>query len=280
MTEAATAEIFDDGGGEDAATETTATATATDGTQATEGAAAPEAKADEASPSWWDRVAKGKWKTEEDAIKGYSESSREARDQKKRADDAEARWKAHEGLVGAPVDAEGKPAPYDFKTPEGVEMMPELLEAAQATFREMNMAPPAAQKIMDLHLAVEAGIEEGRRMVERDFVVQHLGAGDEAVAKAQINEALAWARATLGEDAEELLTGNGGVSSYGKALVVLQKLHAIAKGASMGAGSGTGRFGESEYQALVAKAVSGPLSREETAMLTDYLNRRAPAPGA
>lgn len=221
---------------------------------------------------------KGKYKTFADIEKGYSESSKQAREFQTAAEKAEERWKAIEPIIGAPVDAEGKPAPYDFKVPEEVTIMPELMDAFQADLREMNLGPAVGQKVLDRYIAVEAGMETARREVERDFVVQTLGAGDEAVAKAAVNETLTWVRSTLGDapEIEEMLTGNGGAASYGKTLTILAQLRARMNGASMGASSGTSGFNDSDYRALLSKQARGPLTQEEQTRMVGFLNARTP----
>lgn len=237
--------------------------------------AAPAADPDGYEAPWLKDVLGGKYKTKADIEKGYGESSKQAREFKKAADEAEARWKGVEGIVGAPVGEDGKPAPYAFELPDGTELMPELMEAFQADLRELNLAPAVGQRVLNRYLAVEAGIEEGRRTVERDFVVQQIGAGDEGVAKAQVGAALEWARGLLGDspDVEEMLTGNGGISSYGKSLAVLCQLHARQSGVSLGSSSGTGGFGDADYQALLSK---GHLTGEEAAKVASYLNSKFP----
>lgn len=268
------AELFDDGGSEQEA------AAAAPEAAAVPEAAAPEAKGD---PDGYEHEAlkglfKGKYKTFADIEKGYSESSKQAREFKTAAEKAEERWKAVEPIIGAPVDAEGKPAPYDFKLPEEVTIIPELMEAFQADLREMNLGPAVGQKVLDRYIAVEAGMEEGRRTVEKDFVVQQLGAGDEKVAAAAVNETLAWVRSVLGDapEIEDLLTSPGATSSYGKPLALLHQLRAAMTGAKLGASSGTSNFGKADYDALMQKAAKSGLSGEEAAKVAAYLNSAFP----
>lgn len=270
------AELFDDSGSE--TTETTAPEAA-----AAPEASAPEASAKAADPDGYEHEAlkslfKGKYKTFADIEKGYSESSKQAREFKTAAEKAEERWKAIEPIIGAPVDAEGKPAPYDFKLPEEVTIVPELMEAFQNDLREMNLGPAVGQKVLDRYIAVEAGMETARRELERDFVVQQLGGGEESVAKAAVGETLAWVRSVLGDspEIEDLLTTPGATSSYGKPLALLHHLRAAMTGAKLGASSGTGAFGKADYDALMQKAATRGLNHDEAAKVAAYLNSAFP----
>jgi hypothetical protein len=269
-----TAELFDDGGG--TPTPPPATPAATLDTAKVTPAAADGGDGYEFP--WLKEAVGGKYKTTSDFVQGYSESSKQAREFKKAADEASERLKALEGIVGAPKGEDGKPAPYQFALPEGVELMPELMDAFQGDLREMDLSPAVGQRILNRYMEVEAGVEHGRREVEKGFVVKELGAGDESVAVAAVNESLAWARQMLGDapEVEDLLTSPGGVSSYGKSLVALARLRSAVMGGTMGASSGTGAFGEAEYQAALAKQVTGRLSSEEESRMVAYLNARHP----
>lgn len=271
------AELFDD----------TPEAPETPAPEAATPAATPEAAAKpetpSADPDGYEHEAlkslfKGKYKTFADIEKGYSESSKQAREFKTAAEKAEERWKMAEGVIGAPVDEEGKPAPYDFKLPEEVTIVPELMEAFQKDLRDMNLAPSVGQKVLDRYVAVEAGMESARRDMERDFVVQQIGGGDEAVAAAAVGETLAWVRQVLGDspEIEDLLTSNGATSSYGKPLALLHHLRAAMTGAKLGASSGTGAFGKADYDALMQKAATRGLNHDEAAKIAAYLNSAYP----
>lgn len=57
--------------------------------------------------------------------------------------------------------SEGAPEKYEpFKAPEGKELSPELVTAAEATFKELNLTQEQGQKLVDLWNAQTAGISE------------------------------------------------------------------------------------------------------------------------
>lgn len=222
-------------------------------------AAAAETKADDAIAPWWERAVPGKWKSEEEALKGYSESSKEARrlsDEAKsaaeKAKTLEEQYGAVAPLFGAPVDADGNPLAYDLKVPEGVELDPVLREGAEDFFRKNNFSLSMAQQALDdVLLPMEAGRELGAREYERLRVVQELGGGDVAVAKKLAEEAFNWAGSQFVdnpnavEDLQELCAIAAGVNTLHR----LREINAgIAPGKSAGAGAA---LDEAGYQAML-----------------------------
>lgn len=243
-------------------------------------AAADAAKPDPASDyeqPWLKDVFGGKYRKVADLEKGYSESSKQAREFKKAAEEAAQRWQAVEGLIGAPVDEKGEPLPYDLKLPEGVEIDPELMRQAEGLLRKHNLSGKFAQDAFESFiLPWQAGLEMGMREIAKENVVKTLGGGDEAVAKQTATRALQWAAGLLGDDAEALDRLRGCTASD-DALITLASLHAAMNGVSMGASTGAGGFGKEQYQAVLAKQASGKaLTAEEQAAMVAYLNRQHP----
>lgn len=247
---------------------------------AAEAAAAPAAKAEEAPAPWWERAVPGKWKTEEEALKGYSESSKEARrladEAKQVAEKAKAleeQYGAVAPLFGAPVDADGKPVAYDLKVPEGVELDPVLREGAEEFFRKNNFSLAMAQQALDdVLLPMEAGRELGVREYERNRVVEELGGGDVEVAKKLAEEAFNWAGGYFAndpkavEDLQELC-------SFGAGVLTLHRLREIVAGVAPGRSVGSASALDAEGYASIIKTPGWEHDSAKLAKVAEYLNR-------
>lgn len=234
--------------------------------------------ADEAPTPWWERAVPGKWKDEDSAIKGYAESSKEARrlaDEFKaaseKAADLEGKWKGIESLIGAPVDAEGKPAPYDIKLPEGASVDPVLKGMAENFMREHNLSGDFAQKAFEgIFVNYESAIEHGLRELEKDTWVKALGDGDEAAATARAKDGFAWAARFFASDPDKLETlrecGNRGAAVNVLAWLK-DEITRVGPGRSMGTDDAIAFATSSDRE----KAISDPRYNKDQAY-TDSVN--------
>lgn len=243
-------------------------------------APAAEAKADDAPAPWWERAVPGKWKSEEEALKGYSESSKEARRLADEAKSAAEKAKALEEqygavapLFGAPVDADGKPVAYDLKVPEGVELDPVLREGAEEFFRKNNFSLGMAQQALDdVILPMEAGRELGAREYERGRVVEELGGGDPAVAKKLAEEAFNWAGQYFADDpkaVEDLQE----LASFGAGVLTLHRLREIATGIAPGKSLGGASGLDADGYASIIKTPGWEHDSAKLSKVMEYLNR-------
>jgi hypothetical protein len=213
----------------------------------------------EAKP-WWQTVGEGKYKSEEEAVKGFSEFGKTVREKAAEAKAAAEKaasleeWKKGvEPMFGAPVGEDGKPAPYELKLPDGVELDPTIRKGWEDFLREKNLSPAVAQEAFDrVILPIETGRELGQREYERARTIEALGGGDEAVASAAATAAFAWAAQALGDDeaAIEDLRECGGV---GAAINTIARLAAKATNIPMGTGSASGAPAtQAEIDAILA----------------------------
>jgi len=209
----------------------------------TPASATPETPA--ADLPWWEKAVPGKWKTEDDALKGYRESSREARE---KADEAKALAEKATGLearigglLGAPKGEDGKAVPYTFELPEGVTLDADhpLLGKLNEIGQTLDLAPSVLQPLVAAYLEHEAGTEHGRRENEAARLTKALG-DDEKVA-AEVKETFAWASGLLGEDAIDDLREAGSLAATILTLSRLRKAMTetgIGRGTAPDAGAG------------------------------------------
>jgi hypothetical protein len=241
----------------------------------------PEAKPEGDPPPWWERVAKGKWKNEDEALKGYAESSKEARAKAKEAEDAtkkaaelETQWNGVATWFGAPKDEAGQDLPYDIKLPEGAELDPAARDGWEKYLRTQNVSNAKAQEVFDsVILPLEAGRELGRREYERERVVEALGGGDKAVAEAAAIEAFGWAAGVLGDN-EAAIEDLRECGAIGAATNTLARLRAAMTGVTMGrsSGGGTGVLDKAGYEAIL-KEPNSMNDPAKAAKVSEYLNR-------
>lgn len=249
-------------------------------------------KADEAPAPWWERVAKGKWKSEDEALKGYAESSKEARAKAKEAEEAaakaaafEERWNGVATLIGAPVDKEGKEAPYAFTLPEGASVMPEAMAAFEAHLRAKNLSQAYGQELLEsVAIPYAAGLELGFREAEQAVVIEELGAGNKEVAAALAAEAWQWATAQVPKDHPErdkVINAIREASGTSSGVLALHYLRGVLAGVSPGQGGnsmGGGQIDEAAYKKIIGD--SGWYNdKDKAAQVEEYLNRVSPGGG-
>lgn len=233
---------------------------------------------------WWERAVPGKWKTEEDALKGYAESSREARrlaDEAKAASEKIADFeKLTQGVIGAPVDEDGKPTDYQFKLPEGAEFQPELLGKLTEFARARNLSQDVMQSaINDIVLPWQIGLEMGMREHEKAASQAYFGTGedDRAFGKA-LGGLRDWAASMLQDLGAEALDDLDMAGNSAAAIKTLDRLRQRISGATIGRGqhvAGGGLIGKAEYDSITS-APGWQNDQASVAKVVAYLNATAP----
>ena len=230
---------------------------------------------------WLKVFAGGKYATLEAANKGYDdfgrliqERSAALKELESKVGDYEAKVKGTEGILGAPVDSEGKPVPYEFKMPDGVEMDPTLKTAFEEFCRGANLSNAVAQKALeDVVIPWEAGSEVGRREAEKAIVVEALG-GDEQVAAKVVADTFEWASSLFGGDKDKIERLQNGLGKYGEAILALADLREALTGVSVGRGTGgVGGLDEAGYQEML-RDPNWMYNEAKTARVMEYLERR------
>ena len=281
-----TAELFneqaDAGAGEIVATEGQTTAPETP--QGTGQESGQETSSVTYEADWLKEFAGGKYQTVEAAFKGYNDfgdlvkkKSSMIEELEAKTADLEGRWKTAEGILGAPVNDKGEPAPYDLKLPEGGEFDPTLKGAFEEFCRAHNLSNAVAQKALDdVVIPWEAGTEAGRREVEKSIVVNALGGGDEAVAAKAVAETFDWASGLLGGDKEKIDRLQNGLGKYGDAILALADLREALTGVTIGKSSGGAAGLDSDgYQAIISSP-GWQYDQAKMARVVEYLNRSNP----
>ena len=255
----ATAELFTE-----TPTETPTEIVDTAGTEvavATPGEDSTAAAPGDYEEEWLKDFAGGKYRTKADAIKGYDEfgklvqsKSAAAKELEAKATQLEERWKTAEQILGAPLDDEGNPKPYDLKLPEGGTFDESLRGAFEGFCRKNNLSNAVAQQALEeIVIPWEAGGEVGRREAEKAMVVEALGGGDEAVAGKVVGDLFEWASGYLGGDKEKISRLENGIGKYGDAIMALADLREAMTGVSVGRGTGgVSGLDQSGYEAIIA----------------------------
>lgn len=190
----------------------------------------------------------GKYKTVADLASGYSEASRKAQELGTKL----------KGFTGAPVDEFGKPAPYSFEPPEGMEWAkPEdgdpLMDKAQAFFRENNVSGDLAQGLFAL------GAEWANEMVNRydakseeeeaAKLAERFGGSEQAAAATK--ELLGVMLGALGKDREaeirEHLDSDARIGLFYDFMKSVQRRTLPTDGTPI-----TGSLSEEQYQKILA----------------------------
>lgn len=252
---------------------------------------APAKGADEAP--WWSKVGGGKYKNEVDALKGYDEFGKTARDNaaeaktaREAAAAAETRWKGVEALIGAPTDKDGKPAPYAFTLPEGASVMPEAMAALEGFLHSNNLSQAHGQRLLEeVALPYAAGLELGFREAEQAVVVEELGAGNKEVAAALAAEAWQWATSQVPKDhpeREKVINAIREASGTSSGVLALHYLRGVLAGVSPGQGGkgmgAGGQIDEAAYKKIIGD--SGWYNdKDKAAQVEEYLNRTSPGGG-
>lgn len=254
---------------------------APEGDSAAQAAGAPEASTGDYEADWLKTFAGGKYRTIEAASKGYDEFGKlvqtkaaALKELEAKVGDYEAKVKGTEGILGAPVDSEGKPAPYEFKMPEGVEMDSTLKTAFEEFCRGANLSNAVAQKALeDVVIPWEAGSEVGRREAEKAIVVEALG-GDEQIAAKVVADTFEWASSLFGGDKDKIERLQNGLGKYGEAILALADLREALTGVSVGRGTGgVGGLDEAGYQEML-RDPNWMYNEAKTARVMEYLERR------
>lgn len=284
----ATAELFNESAGDSTSegADQTVQATSTPDPASTAPAGtdpAPEATV-EYEEDWLKDFAGGKYRTKADAIKGYDEfgklvqsKSAAAKEFEAKAAALEERWKTAEQILGAPVDEQGNPKPYELKLPEGGNFDESLKGAFEDFCRKNNLSNAVAQQALEeIVIPWEVGGEVGRREAEKKMVVDSLGGGDEAVAGKIVGDLFEWASGYLGGDKEKIARLENGIGKYGEAILALADLREALTGVSVGRGTGgTAGLDQAGYEAIIA---SPGWQNDEAKMqqVVRYLNAKHP----
>ncbi len=152
----------------------------------------------------------GKYKTLKALIEGTEQfgslvntHSEEAKTAAAKAAELEAKWKGVESIVGAPVDAEGNPAPYEFGWSEEATVDPELSGAFEGWLRKHNLSQGVAQEAAQLLETYAAALALGNQEAELAGVVEDYG-GKPEEAKAKLAELQQFWTEKLGDTPAEV----------------------------------------------------------------------------
>ena len=217
----------------------------------------PEAAGTPAAPlPWYERAVPGRWKNEDEAIKGVTASTTEGKRLAAELAAAQERIKPWEAMHGAPKDAEGKPAPYEFALPEGTDLDADFKTEFEAFCHERDWSKSEAETALKRFLPWFLGEEVGKRETSAETMAAIFGAEPEKqeAGRAQLEQ---WAgRLGLGRD-EQAVADWIECGRNPAALRTIARLHAGGSGGTIGRsdGSGSGTYdlsSDSSRQAIMA----------------------------